>query len=431
MRAGGRISAAVEVLAEIAGRHVPATVALQDWGRSHRFAGSGDRAAIGNLVFDALRHKASVCWALGEETPRAMVLGTLAFHAKSDQASLNEWFSGEKFCPAPLSDAEAKALEAADLNKAPDWVRAELPEWVATHFQDNFDEEVIAEGRALATRPPIDLRVNTLKTNRDKVMKALARFNPVPTPLSPEGVRIAPPDLFGRSANVQADGSYQKGWLEIQDEASQIAARLVFPQAGEQVLDYCAGAGGKTLAMAALMENKGQIFAYDSNRNRLAPIHQRLKRAGVRNVQVREPGDDALIDLEARMDRVVVDAPCTGSGIWRRRPDAKWRLTADALDTRKKEQHAVLREAAGYVREGGYLCYITCSLIPEENEAQIYSFLEETDGTFDLLSAGEVWEDTFPEDGAKPWSADECSVTLTPATTNTDGFYFAVAERVK
>ncbi|MGI9372159.1 MAG: RsmB/NOP family class I SAM-dependent RNA methyltransferase [Hyphomicrobiales bacterium] len=431
MRAGGRISAAIEVLTEIDARHVPATVALQNWGRAHRFAGSGDRAAIGNLVFDALRHKASACWVMNNESPRAAVLGALALHIDTDRTTVNEWFSGEKFCPDPLSDAETKALDNAKLQIAPDWVRAELPEWVATHFAENFDEELVSEGQALAARPPIDLRVNTLKANREKVIKALSRFKPNPTPLSPEGLRIAPPDLFGRSANVQADGAYQKGWVEVQDEASQITARLVFPQPGEQVLDYCAGAGGKTLAMAALMENKGQIFAYDADRNRLAPIHQRLKRAGVRNVQVREPGDDALSGMEGRMDRVVIDAPCTGSGIWRRRPDAKWRLTPETLETRKAEQHAVLQQAAQYVREGGYLCYITCSLIPEENEHQIYSFLEEADGAFDLLSAGEVWEDTFPIDGAKPWSADECSVTLTPAATNTDGFYFAVAERVK
>ncbi|MGI9482220.1 MAG: RsmB/NOP family class I SAM-dependent RNA methyltransferase [Hyphomicrobiales bacterium] len=430
MTPGGRISAAIEVLGAIERQHLPATEALRDWGRSHRFAGSGDRAAIGNIVFDCLRHKASTAWAMSKDTPRALVIGTLALHSGISKAQLEDWFSGEKFAPAQLTAEEAKALSDADLDKAPDWVRAELPEWVAPFFLANFDEEMVSEGRALATRPPLDLRVNTNKAKREKVLKALSRFKASPAPLSADGVRISPPDLFGRTANVQADSAYQKGWVEIQDEASQVAAQLAFAQPGEQVLDLCAGAGGKTLALAARMENKGQIFAFDADRTRLAPIHQRLRRAGVRNVQVREPGEGALDDLEGRMHRVVVDAPCTGSGIWRRRPDAKWRLTQEALEKRLGEQRAVLEEASKYVRPGGFLCYITCSLIQDENEGQIYSFLEERSEEFELLSAGEVWEELYGADGPHPWSSDECSVTLTPASTGTDGFFFAVLGRL-
>lgn len=429
MTPGGRISAAIEVLDEMAARHRPATDCLRDWGNAHRFAGSGDRAAIGNLVFDALRHKASACWSLNVESARAAVLGSLWLHSGMSSEQIKSWFSGERFAPASLSPEELKSLEQADLTTAPDWVQADIPDWLEPALRENFDDEIIAEGKALAMRPPLDLRVNTLKANREKVAKALARFNPKPAVLSPQGLRIAAPGLFGRTANVQAGGAYQKGWVEIQDEGSQVMSSLVFAQAGDQVLDFCAGAGGKTLALAALMENKGQIFAYDADRRRLAPIHQRIKRAGLRNVQVREPGEGVLDDLKQRMDRVVVDAPCTGSGVWRRRPDAKWRLTSEALEKRLQEQADVLAAAAQFVKPGGYLCYITCSILLAENEGQIYRFLEDNGPAFELLSAGEVWQEKFGFDSPQPWSSDECSVTLTPATTDTDGFYFAVLGR--
>lgn len=429
MPPGGRISAAMEVLAEMEKHHRPATEALRDWGRTHRFAGSSDRAAIGNLVFDALRHKASASWVLEDETARAAVLGTLVSHWKKSPEDLKTWFEGDRHAPSPLSETETASLNNRNLNEAPNWVQADLPEWVAPLFEANFDEELVVEGKALAERPPIGLRVNTLRSNREKVAKALARFSPRETRLAPDGLYVTPPEGFGRTANIQADGAYQKGWVEVQDEGSQVVAHLAFAQPGEQILDYCAGAGGKTLALAACMQNKGQLFAYDSDRSRLAPIHERLKRASCRNVQVREPQEGVLKDLENRMDRVVVDAPCTGSGVWRRRPDAKWRLTPEALEKRLEEQQQVLRGAAVYVKPGGYLCYITCSVFGEENEGQVYNFLEENGGNFEILSAGEVWQDLFSFDAPQPWSADECSVTLTPATTGTDGFYFAVLGR--
>ncbi len=429
MTPGGRIAAAIEVLAEMESHHRPATEALRDWGRTHRFAGSGDRAAIGNLVFDALRYKASAQWVLDDQTPRAAVLGTLGLHWAKSALDLNAWFEGDKHAPSPLNASEASALTERRVKDAPDWVRADVPEWTAPLMEANFDEEFVAEGQALAQRPPVGLRVNTLKADRGKVKKALSRFNPRDAVLAPDGLTIAPPNGFGRSANVQADGAYQKGWVEVQDEGSQVVSHLVYAQPGEQILDYCAGAGGKTLALAAAMQNKGQIFAYDADRNRLSAIYERIKRAGLRNVQVREPCENVLNDLTDRMDRVVVDAPCSGSGVWRRRPDAKWRLTPEALEKRLEQQRAVLQEASAFVKPGGYLCYITCSVFPGENEGQVYQFLENTEEQFELLSAGEVWQDLFGFNAPQPWSSDDCSVTLTPATTQTDGFYFAVLGR--
>jgi 16S rRNA (cytosine967-C5)-methyltransferase len=205
---------------------------------------------------------------------------------------------------------------------------------------------------------------------------------------------------------------------------------LIDAKPGEKVLDYCAGGGGKSLALAADMENKGKVFGFDIDKRRLSPLYQRAQRAGASIIDVRQPPSENLKDLVGKMDRVLVDAPCTGVGTWRRKPDAKWRLSEEALERRNNEQRSVLHSAKGFVRLGGLLFYVTCSMLAEENEAQVYDFLEKNEN-FTLLSAGEVWEEKFGTEAPKPWSADGCTLTLTPAATNTDGFFFAVMERNK
>lgn len=427
MKSAGRIAAAIEILSDIDTRRRPAQDALKDWGLSHRFAGSGDRAAIGNLVFDALRWRLSSAYRMDEETPRAVVLSTLSHRWNMSPNELSTLFYGDKHAPDTLTDDELHNLANDTLDEAPDWVKADVPAWTSESFQSNFDDDWVKEASALAARAPIDLRVNTAKANRDKVLSALSKFSPTVTTLSPLGIRLNPGDGFKRAPNVMVEAGYQKGWFEIQDEASQIAALMVFAQKGEQVLDYCAGAGGKTLALSDAMGNSGQIHAYDSDRQRLAPIYERLKRAGARNVQV-HAADQDLSTLKERMDRVLIDAPCTGSGVWRRRPDAKWRLTEQAMEKRLGEQATVLMRGAEFVRKGGYLLYVTCSVFPEENELQVASFLER-DKRFQLISLGEVWEDLIGFDKPQPWSVDACSVTLTPAATQTDGFFISVMER--
>lgn len=428
MRTGGRLAAAIEILDDISKRHRPVADALKDWGLSHRFAGSGDRAAIGNLVYDALRKKASLGWKMHADSPRALAFGVLALEWGQGGDALNAVLDGDRFAPDLLSADEIDQINRASLDGAPDWVKADIPEWLEDSFRENFDHSLIQEGQALAARPPVDLRVNTLKADRKKVLKALARFSPKTTLISPDGVRLAASPKDGRTPNVQADGAFQKGLFEIQDEASQIAAQLVYARPGEQVLDYCAGAGGKTLALASAMENKGQLYAYDTDRRRLAAIWERLKRAGARNIQVREPEPGCLDALLGRMDRVVVDAPCSGTGTWRRRPDSKWRLTQKALEERQNEQQQALAEAREFVRPGGYLIYITCSVLPQENEVQIYQFIEHNPD-FELLSVGEVWQDLYGFDKPQPWSSDMMTITMTPESTGTDGFFFSVMER--
>ena len=427
MRLGGRAQAAIEVLSDIDRRKRPVADALKAWALDHRFAGSGDRAAIGNLVYDALRSRASLQWRMDSDSTRKLVLAVLMSSWGETAESLRAAFADDRHAPDPPTQEEAETFAARSLEDAPEAVRADLPEWLVPSFQANFADEWIAEAQAFAARPPVDLRANTLKADRAKVTKALSRFDPKPTPIARHGIRFHAGTGASRQPAVQADQAFQKGWFEVQDEGSQIVSDLVFARPGEQVLDFCAGAGGKTLALAATMENRGQVHAYDTDRHRLKPIHERLQRAGVRNAQVHAPDAD-LSGLVGRMDRVLVDAPCTGTGTWRRHPHAKWKLTREQLETRITEQEEVLSQAAPFVRAGGYLAYVTCSVLPEENENQIVAFLGEN-ADFTLVSAGEAWQDLFGFDKAQPWSSDMQSVTLTPASTGTDGFFFAVMER--
>jgi len=428
MRLPGRIAAAIEVLADIQTRHRPVAEALRDWGLSHRFAGSRDRAAIGNLVYDALRHRASLGWLMDAETPRALALGAAVLHGGAQAAGLNDLFAGDRHAPDALSESELAQLTGADLAGAPDWVSADIPEWTAPLFEETFGAAWPEEARALAQRPPLDLRVNTLKAEPDKVAKQLARLGVVRTAHAPGGLRIPASTGDRRHPNIQSEEAFRRGRIEVQDEGSQIAAMLVGASAGDQVLDFCAGAGGKTLALAAAMQNKGQIYAYDADRNRLAAIYERIKRAGVRNVQIRPPGPKALDGLEGQMDRVLVDAPCSGSGVWRRRPYAKWRLSAEALDKRAAEQRQALGEAAAFVKPGGVLVYVTCSLFARENGVAVTAFLSGRDD-FSNCDMDVVWHEAFGAGIAPPRHCGSDHIILSPASTGTDGFFIAALKR--
>ncbi len=427
MRLGGRLAAAIEVLDDIDRRHRPAAEALKDWGLSHRFAGAGDRGAIGNIVYDALRRKRSAAWLLGADTPRALGFGALLLEWRQTPQSLNQALDGDKFAPAPLDEGELTTITAQAGMTAPDAVRADCPDWCAPMLEQNFGTDWVAEGAALAGRPPLDLRVNTLKADRVKVLAELEGTGAAPAALAPQGIRIPPIDVAGRHPNVQAEPAFQKGWFEVQDEGSQLVAELADAQPGMQVLDYCAGAGGKTLALSAAMHNRGQIFAHDSEKARLAPIFDRMRRSENRNVQVVAKASE-LTDLTGRMDVVLVDAPCTGSGTWRRRPDAKWRLTERQLETRIAEQAAILDTAAAYVRPGGRLVYITCSVFAAENHAQIAAFLARSAG-FAPADHDELWQRHFPGRTDAARIETDIGITLSPARSGTDGFFLGALLR--
>lgn len=441
MTPGARLKAGVDVLTDIFERHRPAAVALSDWGRANRYAGSGDRSAIGTLIYDALRRKQSIAAAFDDDTPRALILGAAETALGLNGAAVAGAADGSQYALSPLSDAEVSGLAklAARRNGEgggrdtglPAHIAGDYPEWLAANMARAFGDDAAAEGAALAQRAPVDLRVNSLKATPEKVLKALARFGAEPGPLSANCVRIPPPPPGKRTPNVEADAAHGKGWFEVQDAGSQAAALLAGAEPRQQVLDLCAGAGGKSLALAAHMQNTGQIFAYDRDRSQLRPIFERLKRAGARNVQMLDAGvEEGLKAHAGKFDVVLVDAPCTGSGTWRRRPDAKWRLKPEALATRINEQHMALATAVKMVKPGGRLVYVTCSVFVEENEDQM-DWLTAEHSEMERLPAREVWcaglgDETVAAAGLAP---DARSILLTPRQHGTDGFFIAVCRK--
>jgi 16S rRNA (cytosine967-C5)-methyltransferase len=428
MTPAARLSAAIEVVAAIDAERRPAADALKAWGLAHRFAGSGDRAAIAGLVYDTLRRRASSAFLMGAETPRAVVLGMLARERGLDLESIARLADGSRFAPEPLSEDERGRLASGDLAGAPPHVAGDYPEWLDAAFAASFGEERAEEGAALASRAPLDLRVNTLKGEREKVASMLADLGPEPTRWSPWGLRVRLA-ADAKSPAVHAEPAYLKGFVEVQDEGSQLAALFAGAKPGEQVLDLCAGAGGKTLALAAMMANKGQVFATDDDKRRLAPIHDRVSRSGARNVQVRTPKSvgGEIDDLKGRMDLVVIDAPCTGTGAWRRNPDAKWRMRPGALEQRMKDQAEVLDRAVPMLKAGGRIAYITCSVLDDENGGQVRSFLSRNAG-FTVAPVADVTaalgERAFLFGKAVRASGE--GILMTPRATDTDGFFVSI-----
>ncbi len=428
MRPSARLQAAIEIVDEIQKHHRPAATALMEWGRTHRFAGSGDRSAIGTLVYDALRARGSSAWFMGHDEARALVLGGLREQGifLSDIAAMCD---GSPHSPAPLSADESRRLEHAITDDAPSHVTGNYPSWLEPSLMRVFGQRLVAEARAMAKRAPVDVRANTLKSNRDEVLEALSPFAAAAARFSPHGVRIPAPGSAARQPHLESEASHGRGWFEVQDEGSQIAAALTGVKPGDKVLDLCAGAGGKTLALAAAMANEGKIVAYDTDKKNLRPIFDRLTRAGATCVEVLDGGDTGgLRDRGNQFDVVLADAPCSGSGTWRRRPDAKWRLKAPHLAARIEDQTKVLAMAARLVKPGGRLIYVTCSVLPEENSERVAALLAETPG-FETVPYAEAWRASLP--GTPPQSADggHCGLLLTPLSHGTDGFYIHVLQR--
>jgi 16S rRNA (cytosine967-C5)-methyltransferase len=426
-----RLSAAIEVLADVETRRRPAADALKDWGLAHRFAGSSDRAAIAGLLYDALRRKASAAWLMAAATPRAVLIGMLRRERGLDVAAIAALCNGERHSPAPLTAEETAALQQDSLSGAPPHVEGEYPDWLDPYFARAFGDERGAEGAALASRAPLDLRVNTLKAERDEVLPKLAHLDAAPSRWSPIGLRIR---LAAHAKNpaLHAEPVFRKGEVEIQDEGSQLAALFAGAKAGQQVIDLCAGAGGKTLALAAAMENRGQIYATDTDKRRLVAIHERIARAEARNVQVRTPrGEtDVLSDLAGRADLVLIDAPCTGTGAWRRNPDAKWRIRPGALAERVKQQNAALERAAALVKPDGRIVYVTCSVLAEENGDRIRDFVAQhldfsVEKPATMLNG--LGERAYLFAHAALIS-DE-GLLMTPRRTETDGFFVSTLRR--
>jgi 16S rRNA (cytosine967-C5)-methyltransferase len=431
MTPAARLSAAIELIDTIDAQRAPAAKALKDWGTAHRFAGSGDRAAIAGLVWDVLRRRASSAWVMDDDTPRSRVLGMLKVERGMDAATISALCDGGRFAPEPLTAAESSALTSRSPNDAPAPVAGDYPEWLDPYLAKVFGDDRAAEAAAMASRAPLDLRVNTLKAKREKVQGSLKHLGAHETPWSPIGLRI---ELGADAKNpgIHSEEDFIKGFVEVQDEGSQLAALLSAAKPGEQVIDLCAGAGGKTLALAAMMQGKGRLIATDHDKRQLAPIYERLSRAGVHNADIRTPKgeDDPLADIKASADLVLIDAPCTGTGTWRRNPDAKWRMRPGALEIRIKDQIAVLDRASRLVKPGGRIAYITCSVLAEENGEQVRAFVARHP-EFAVVppdeTAGVLWDkaDAFTEAAMKSpegW-------LMTPRRTGTDGFFVSILRK--
>jgi 16S rRNA (cytosine967-C5)-methyltransferase len=378
-----------------------------------------------------LRRRASSAWIMDDDTPRARALGMLRLERKLDVDAIAALCDGGRFAPETLTARERAALSQRSLEDAPAHVAGDYPEWLDGYLAQVFGEDRVAEATAMASRAPLDLRVNTLKARREKILGSLAYLGVQPTPWSPIGLRIEL-GADARNPGIHAEEDFIKGAIEVQDEGSQLAALLSAAKPGEQVIDLCAGAGGKTLALAAMMGGKGRLIATDHDKRQLAPIHERLSRAGVHNCDVRTPKgpSDTLADIHASADLVLIDAPCTGTGTWRRNPDAKWRMRPGALEVRLKDQVAVLDRASALVKPGGRIAYITCSVLPPENGEQVRAFVGRHPD-FVIVPPSQtttvLWDKAEEFTAATQQSAE--GLLMTPRRTGTDGFFVSVLKK--
>jgi 16S rRNA (cytosine967-C5)-methyltransferase len=436
MTPGARIAAAIEILEKIERSGSPAEDVVSAYIRGRRYIGSKDRRSITGRVFDILRKQARLNWLSKTENARARVLTDLRLNEGISDAEINGLFNGEGYAPKPLDADETTLLETLkDTSFAdadfPAPIQAELPDWLAEKLSAQWGDSFLAEAQALNQPASLDLRVNTLKGDCARALQVLQKdkIEASATALSPLGLRVE-----GR-VNLQASTAFKGGFIEIQDEGSQLVAALVATKADMKTIDLCAGGGGKTLALGAAMKDGGPLIACDTDEDRLKKVKPRLRRGGVSNV-TRHPltgaDDPFYAEHAATAERVLADVPCSGSGAWRRAPAQKWRLTQERLNELTELQRDILNKAADLVIPGGRLIYATCSVLPEENEDQIAWFLEQHPD-FKALPIADVWQATIgtdcPSNAISPGINNGTYLSLTPARHDTDGFFAAVLEK--
>jgi len=437
---GARAAAAIDILAAIDSENRPADGIAAEYFRKRRYIGAKDRGWIADRVYAVLRHRARLDWWIaraGKEAiainARHRLLAALLILDHWTPADIAAGFDGDRFRPAPLSPDEERLVHglagrSLDHPEMPRAVASDLPDWLEPYLARLYGKALETEMAALNGPAPMDLRVNPLKADRETVRRALAaeHIRAEPTRWSPLGLRV------GGRVPLAATAAFRGGLVEVQDEGSQLAALLAGARPGMRVVDFCAGAGGKTLALAAAMQNKGKLVACDVSQWRLDRSAQRLRRAGVSNVERRALSSEhdkwvkrhAADNKGGGFDRVFVDAPCLGIGTWRRNPDAKWRSTPTDLAELVGRQRAILASAARLVKPGGRLVYVTCSLLREEDEDQAEAFLA-GHPDFALYPAARAWAEAIG--GESP--AGEDYLRLTPARHGTDGFFVAQFER--
>jgi 16S rRNA (cytosine967-C5)-methyltransferase len=413
MTPAARLATVIEALTAIDEAPAPADVVLAGFFRARRYVGSKDRAHIAGTVYRVLRCQARLEWWLDsvklDASPRTMALADQLLNEQMPLADLHNLCDGGKYAPDAISSAEHAALKSMngaplEPEAMPEHVALECPMDVLPMLQAVYADRTAAVLRAMQQAATLDVRVNTLKTDKAKILKEFkaAGFDVAEGILAANALR-----LHGRP-NLNVHPAFSTGLVEVQDEGSQMLAQMVDAQAGLRVLDMCAGAGGKTLALAAAMQNKGRIIATDVSASRLQKAKLRLRRADVQNVElqvIKDENDPWLKRHKDGFDRVLVDAPCSGTGTWRRNPETRWRPLG--LETLLPLQKSILASAARLVKPGGRLVYATCSLLPEENERQVEEFLASHPLFY---QQGEV-------------------MRLDPAMHATDGFFGAVLVR--
>jgi 16S rRNA (cytosine967-C5)-methyltransferase len=431
INAGQKLGASLDLLEAMARSPGGADRVAADWFGANRHFDGTPRGDIMDVVESVLRHRLALDWwiaRLGAGLPASNRVRMIASHIliqRREVSSLEAALDGRGFSPVPLDEAEqrfAAALKGHTIlhPDMPPAIRLALPDWLEPMFRERFGAAFEVETAALLLDAPVDLRVNALKGDRETVAARLRSQGLVPrtTPLSPLGLRL------GVNTDIGRIEALRDGAVEIQDEGSQIAALLVDAQPGEWVVDFCAGTGGKTMVMAGAMQNRGHIVALDVHDKRLVRARQRLRRAGIENAECRLVESRWIKRHAGRAARVLVDAPCTGTGTWRRKPDARWRLTPQDVSELVALQATILDSAERLVKPGGRLVYVTCSLLHAENDAQVQSFLQRHPD-FAVLPVPQIWPATVG--GACPERGD--FLHLTPHRHGVDGFFVAVLER--
>ncbi len=443
MTPGARIQAAIDLVDQIlmswqSQKRIPADKLLENYFKSHRYVGSKDRGSISELVYWVLRHKAALEWWLDRLNQRmhgrCYVFAAVVLRKEYNPTSILSIPKDSQFSPPPFDEYETKMI--AELTRhdiehpeMPDHVRLNYPEWMDARLHESFPTEFDEELRALNEQATTDLRVNTLKTTREDLLAALKEegFECKPTEMSGVGIRL------DKRGPIFTSATFKKGHFEVQDEGSQTVAQLVQAEPGMRIIDFCAGAGGKTLAIAAAMKNKGRILAWDTSEKRLLQIAPRIRRAGVDNIQthVITSENDAFIKRhKATADRVLVDAPCSGSGTWRRNPDLKWRFTDTDLAEVTALQKNILASASRLVKVGGRLIYATCSILNDENERQVDELLK-LGNNFKVVCAEKMWDKKGAQEETSNSNDGVSFFATTPHQDGVDGFFAAVLERVR
>jgi 16S rRNA (cytosine967-C5)-methyltransferase len=424
MTPAAHLQAAIEILDGLATTAQPADGYLRDWSRAHRFAGVKDRAAITERVYTVLRHRASLAWRMKADDGRALVLASLLAE-DATQDEIARLFSGEGHAPPPLSAAEQSVLAATPSEEPPAQISGEYPLWLEPELLRTFGADLPREMDAMNARASVDLRVNTLRAARDDMLVGLRSLEVAAerTPYSPVGLRIASGQGLGALQHTQF---FQTGAFEFQDEASQLSTQLCDVKPGQSVLDLCAGAGGKSLALAALMRNQGEILAFDTDPKRLKQLPPRARRSGASIIRVADRrGGPAWGN--GKFDVVFIDAPCSGSGTWRRSPELKWRLTPERLQELIGLQSWLIDDGARHPKPGGRLIYATCSLLTSENEDVCKAFLKRNPN-FRIVPAAKAWKDAgLPQ---APQGVGEY-FRLSPYRAATDGFFGCIIERTE